>query len=153
MQARTPVFVILNDHKVKVQQWKLHPDRATLTTLVHGDATGNELVEQLRGNAISLAWNDQAPVEVRPELIHHRVAGIGPTTVHRIEMTLWLIDAPPAETPLSSDDMLDRILHELKLLRAEVAELRSQRRGSASSTSPLAAGQTLLDFDISTDDA
>lgn len=152
MQAHPPGYVSLNDRKVKVQQWKLHTDRALLTTLVHGDAGGNELMEHVRANTITLAWDDNAPVAVRPELTHHRVAGSGPTTVHRIEMTLWFIDAPSAETAPPAEDKLDRILHELQMLRAEMAELRSHHLGPGTSVPPLAAGQTLLDFDINTDD-
>lgn len=152
MQSRAPGFVILNDRKVKVQQWKLLGDRVMLTTLVHGDAAGNELVKHLRGNTITLAWEDTAPEDARPELTHYRVVGSGPTAVHRIEVTLWFADSSPEKPALSPEDKLDRILHELQLLRAEVADLRAERRqpGSAAVTS-LAAGQTLLDFDIDTD--
>ena len=152
MQARAPKFVTLNNRKVKVQQWQLLPKRATLTTLVSGDAAANELLADLRTAAVSLQWDDGAPVAVRPELNHHRTAGSGPTTVHRIEATLWFRETPSAEAGHLPEDKLDRILHEIQLLRAEVAALRSERRASNHAPLPLPAGQTLLDFDIDIDE-
>ncbi len=156
MPARTPGFVSLNDRQVKVQQWKQHDDRVLLTTLVHGDAAGIDLLDHLRASSLLLVWDGNPPVPVRPEIANHRVAGSGPTTVHRIEVTLWFMksgnEPRSAEPMLSTGDKLDRILHELQLLRAEVAELRAQRRPAAASATPLAAGQTLLDFDIDIDE-
>ena len=152
MQARAPKFVTLNNRKVKVQQWQLLPKRATLTTLVSGDAAANELLAELGAAALTLQWDDGAPLPVRPELTHHRVAGSGPATVHRIEVTLWFGETPSANTEHLPEDKLDRILQEIQWLRAEVAELRSKRRDHSFATPPLPAGQTLLDFDIDTDE-
>jgi hypothetical protein len=149
MQARKPDFVTINDRRVKVQQWRQLPDRVLLTALVHGNTTGTDLLAELRAGTVTLQWDDSPVRPARPEITHHRVAGAGPSTVHRIEVTLWL--TPEAETAIdeSINVKLDCILRELQQLRAEVAELRGARRaGTSSITAPLASGRTMLDFEI-----
>ncbi len=149
MQARKPDFVTINNRKVKVQQWQLMPDRALLTALVHGHASGTELLAELGADTVTLQWDDSPEQTARPEVTHHRAAGAGPATVHRIEVTFWLTPATDTHPDESVDAKLDRILRELQQLRAEVAELRGARRTATSSmAAPLASGRTMLDFDI-----
>lgn len=149
MQARKPDYVTINNRKVKVQQWQAMPERVVLAALVHGDSTATDLITQLREDMVTLQYADSPALSARPEITHHRAAGTGPATVHRIEVTLWL--AIPA-APNADDSMeakLDRILDELQQLRAEVAELRGARRpGTSAIAAPLVAGRTMLDFEI-----
>lgn len=149
MQVRKPDFVTINNRRVKVQQWQQLPDRVHLTALVHGDASGSDLLAELGTDTALVQWDDSPARPARPEVTHHRVAGSGPSTVHRIEVTFRL---PPETGTLADDSMdakLDRILRELQLLRAEVAELRGARRTNTSSiAAPLASGRTMMDFEI-----
>lgn len=152
MPARNPGFAVINNRKVKVQHWQQFADRIELTALVRGDQPGKDLVEHLKQETVSLEWDDSGAIMARPESGDHHVAGSGPATVHRISVTLWLPES--AQVPERAiDDRLDQILREVQLLRREVAELRALRRpSSASMASSLTAGQTMLDFDIDTDE-
>ena len=51
MQARKPDFVTINNRRVKVQQWRQLPDHVLLTALVHGDASGTDLLAELAASA------------------------------------------------------------------------------------------------------
>lgn len=149
MQVRKPDYITINNRRVKVQQWRQLPGRVLLTTLVHGDASGTDLLEALHNETVDVQWDDSPARPARPEILHHRATGTGPATVHRIEVTLWL--AIDAETPAdeSVEAKLDRILRELQELRSEVADLHGARRaGTSSIAAPLASGRTMLDFEI-----
>jgi hypothetical protein len=149
MQARKPDFVTINNRRVKVQQWQQLPDRVLLTALVHGNASGADLLTGLHTDTAMLQWDDSPARPVRPEITHHRKAGTGPSTVHRIEVTFWLPVEAETHTDESINAKLDRVLRELQLLRTEVAELRgTQRTGTSSIAAPLVSGRTMMDFEI-----
>ena len=153
MQASKPDYITLNTTRVKVQQWQQLPDCVLLTTLVRGDAPGTALLAELRDDTVMVQWDDSPAQPARPEIMHHRAAGTGPATVHRIGVTLWLAtEAEPVEEQ-SVDAKIDRILRELQELRAEVAQLRGARpTGTSSIAAPLASGRTMLDFEIESDE-
>lgn len=153
MQTPKPGYVTLNNTRVKVQQWQQFRDRVLLTTLVRGDAPGSSLLAELHNETVELQWDDSPARPVKPQVMHHRAAGSGPATVHRIEVTLWFTTEAESADEDSVEAKLDRILQELRELRAEVAQLRSTRpAGTSSIAAPLASGRTMLDFEIEADE-
>lgn len=155
MQAENPGHVIINTRKVKVQRWQQLPDRTLISLLVHGDQGGGEITKHLEGDSVSLEVEGSPAVDVRPELTVHQVVGSGPTSVHRIEATLWLPESESTEQSIEA--RLDRIQLEMKQLWEEIAELKSQqlptpRPKPTGLRQNLMAGQTMIESEIDMDD-
>lgn len=154
MPSQQPTMVTMNDVHVKVQQWRHNGDRISLTTLLRGTTAADDLLKQIQQDHLTVAWDDVEPVLARVERLNHQTAGEGAKTVHRIELTLMLEERESEPGERSIESRLDLILAELRALRLEVAELRGAKRSSANTlTAPLAAGRTMLDFDLATEDS
>ena len=153
MQPNNPGHISINQRRVKVQNWQLLPGRIALTVLIHGDQSGRELQEQLSGSDLTLEFEGQPPLNVRPELTRHSVVGSGPKAVHRIQAQLWLPQAEPKDESLEAK--VDRLQMELAQLRAEVAELKAARPAPRPTglRQSLHAGQTMIDTEIDTSES
>ena len=151
MKAHNPGHITLNNRKLKVQRWQQLPGRIEFTAVTHGDQSGNELKDQLTAEVLTLEIEETPSVTVRPELTRHSVVGSGPTAVHRIQATLWLVAPDAVEESL--EDQVQRMQREIRQLWAEIAELKAERTPAprpkpSGLRQSLQAGTTMIEADI-----
>lgn len=147
---RKPRFVGLNEHRLYPQNWQWDAGQILFDTVIRGENLGDEIVELMEYGTPTLTVDGKV-FAGKGRITSHRTTGSGPTAVHRIEMTFESDRESPAADEGSIHQKLDDLLAEVRALRAEVNQSRSQSPDAKSvSRSPMGAS-TLLDFDIPTD--